>query len=69
MRVKVTAKVKVVTPNPSSLHKLILFLKAFRDWTQYVANEVWYLDHIPSIRELHRRFYRALREQGFRAHH
>ena len=69
MRVKVTAKVKVVTPNPSSLHKLILFLKAFRDWTQYVANEVWCLDHIPSIRELHHRFYRALREQGFRAHH
>ena len=66
MRVLVTARVKAVTPNPQPL---IQFLKAFRDWTQYVIDEMWELDHIPSIRELHYRFYKLLRQQGFRAHH
>ncbi len=69
MRVLTTARVKAVVPNPSSLHKLIEFLRAYRDWTQYVINEIWELDHIPSMKELHRRFYRILRKQGFRAHH
>ncbi len=66
MRVKVIAKVKVVTPNPQPLFS---FLKAFRDWTQYVIDEIWSLNHIPSIKELHYRFYKLLRNQGFRAHH
>jgi len=66
MRVKVTVKVKAVTPNSQIL---IGFLHAFRNWTQYVVNEIWNLNHIPSMRELHRKFYRVLREQGFRAHH
>ncbi len=69
MRVLATAKVKAVAPNPSSHHKLLEFLKAYRDWTQYVINEIWSLDHVPSMKELHHRFYRVLRRQGFRAHH
>ena len=69
MRALVTARVKAVTPNPSSLHKLIQFLRAYRDWTQYVVDEIWKLNHIPSMKELHHRFYEILRQQGFRAHH
>ncbi len=69
MKAKVTAFILAVTPNPSHHYKLLQFLKAFRDWTQYVVDEIWSLDHIPSLRELHHRFYRILRNQGFRAHH
>ena len=45
-----------------------MFLRAYRDWTQYVVNEIWNLNHIPSIKKLHCRFYKVLRKQGFRAH-
>ena len=69
MRVKVTAKVKAVTPDSSHRYKLLQFLKAFRDWTQYVVDEMWNLNYIPSMRESHQRFYKVLRNQGFRAHH
>jgi len=69
MRVKVTAKVKAVTPNLSHHTKLLQFLRAYRNWTQYIVDQVWELDHVPSIRELHQRFYRMLRNRGFRAHH
>ena len=69
MRVLATARVKVVAPNPSPLRALIQFLKAYRDWAQYVIDQIWELDHIPSMKELHHRFYRLLRKQGFRAHH
>jgi putative transposase len=69
MWVTVTARVKAVTPEPSSHTKLVNFLKAYRDWTQYVIDEIWELDRIPSMRELHHRFYKVLRKQGFRAHH
>lgn len=64
MRVLATARVKVVAPNSSRHYKLIEFLKAYRDWTQYVVDEIWRLDHIPSMKELHLRFYRVLRSQG-----
>jgi len=66
MRVVITAKVKAVTPDSQPL---LSFLRAFRDWTQYVVNEIWKLEHIPSIKELHQKFYKLLRSQGFRAHH
>ncbi|MCD6301215.1 MAG: hypothetical protein J7L82_04010 [Staphylothermus sp.] len=66
MRVKVTAKVRAVTPD---LQPLFFFLKAYRDLTQYVIDEVWKLNHIPSMKELHCRFYKLLRRQGFRAHY
>jgi putative transposase len=66
MRVLVTARAKAVTPNPQPL---LSFLKAYRDWTQYVIDQIWELDRIPSMRELHHRFYKILRKQGFRAHH
>jgi len=66
MKVKVTAKVKAVTPNSQTL---IGFLRAYRDWIQYVVNKIWNLNYIPSIKELHYKFYRVLREQGFRSHH
>jgi len=69
MRVIVTARVKAVTPNPSSHSKLLVFLKAYRDWTQYIINQIWLDRRIPSMRELHHRFYKILRKQGFRAHH
>ena len=69
MRAVATAKAKVVAPDPSHCHKLIEFLKAYRGWTQYIVNEIWKLDHIPSLKELHYRFYKLLRMQGFRAHH
>ena len=69
MRVLVTARVKAVTPDPSHLARLLEFLKAYRDWTQYVIDGIWSLNHIPSMKELHYRFYRILRKQGFRAHH
>ena len=69
MRILATAKVKAVAPNPSSQYKLLQFLKAYRDWTQYVIDEIWSLNHMPSMKELHHRFYKTLRKQGFRAHH
>ena len=69
MKVLATAKVKAVAPNSSSHAKLLSFLRAFRDWTQYVIDEIWSLDHVPSMKELHYRFYKLLRKQGFRAHH
>jgi len=69
MRVKVTAKIKAVTPHPSSLRKLLQFLRTYRDWTQNVVNEIWKLGYISSIKELYHRFYKTLRKQGFRAHH
>ena len=69
MRVKVTAKVKSVTPNPSSKYKLVEFLMAYRNWMQYIVDEIWNLNYILSMKELHYRFYKVLRQQGFRAHH
>ncbi len=69
MRVLATAKVKAVAPDPSYLTKLLEFLKAYRDWTQYVIDEIWFDKKIPSMKELHHRFYKVLRKQGFRAHH
>jgi len=34
-----------------------------------VVNEIWNLNYIPSMKELHHRFYKILRKQGFREHH
>ena len=68
MRVLATAKIKAVAPDPSHFIKLLEFLKAYRSWTQYVIDQIWNLDHVPSIKELHHRFYKILREQGFRVH-
>ena len=67
--VKVTARVKAVTPDPSSRYKLIEFLKAYRGWTQYVIDQIWIDKTIPSMKKLHHRFYKILRKQGFRAHY
>jgi len=69
MWVTVTARVKAVTPEPSSHAKLVEFLRAYRDWTQFIIDGIWELDRIPSIKELHHRFYKKLRKQGLRAHH
>ena len=69
MRVLATAKIKAVVPDPSSQYKLLQFLRAFRDWTQYIVNKIWFDEKIPSMKELHHRFYKLLRKQGFRAHH
>ena len=69
MRVYATAKIRAVVPDPSSHYKLVQFLRAYRDWTQYIVNEIWFDEKIPSMKELHHRFYKILRNQGFRAHH
>ncbi len=69
MRVLATARVKAVAPDPSSLYKLIQFLRAYRDWIQYVVDEIWFDKRIPSMKGLHHRFYNMLRKHGFRAHH
>ncbi|MCD6488052.1 MAG: hypothetical protein J7K21_02385 [Desulfurococcales archaeon] len=64
-----TACVKAVVTDPSSLHKLLQFLRAYRNWVQYIIDQIWFDKRIPSMKELHHRFYKLLREQGFRAHH
>ncbi len=69
MRVLATAKVRVVAPNPGHQKKLLAFLRAYRDWTQYVVDQIWGEKQIPSMRWLHHRFYHQLRSRGFRAHH
>jgi len=69
MRVLVTAFTLAVTPDHSHKYRLIKFLRAYRDWTQYVLDEIWSDKRVPSIKELHHRFYKLLREKGFRAHH
>ena len=57
-----TKPATAITPDPSSRYKLIRFLRAYRDWTQYVVNEIWSLSYILSMKELHHRFYKILRE-------
>ncbi|ABN69868.1 transposase, IS605 OrfB family [Staphylothermus marinus F1] len=69
VRVYATVKVMGVAPDPSLHHKLYLFLRSYRDWTQYIIDQIWSCDKIPSMRELHSRFYGLLRSMGFRAHH
>jgi len=69
MGVLATARVKAVAPDPSSLPKLLEFLRAYRNWMQYVIDQIWFDKRIPSMKELHYKFYKILRKQGFRAHH
>ena len=69
MKVKVTAFTLAVTPNPSHQYKLIRFLRAYRDWVQYVVDQIWFSVELPSMKKLHYKFYEILRKQGFRAHH
>ena len=69
MRVLATARVKAVAPDPSSLSKLLEFLRAYRNWIQYVIDQIWFDKRISSMKELHYKFYKILRKQGFRAHH
>ena len=66
MRVRATAVLSAVAPNPQPL---VAFLKAYRDAVQYIVDRVWSLDRVPSVRWLHGMFYRELREWSFRAHH
>ncbi|MCD6095737.1 MAG: IS200/IS605 family accessory protein TnpB-related protein [Thermoprotei archaeon] len=54
---------------PEESGELIKFLRAFRDYTQYIINQIWNEKNIPSVKTLHRRFYHELRGKGFRAHH
>lgn len=49
--------------------KLLEFLKLFRDATQLVLNALWSSETIPSLKTLHRMFYRELVSCGLRAHH
>ncbi|WP_052833768.1 IS200/IS605 family accessory protein TnpB-related protein [Staphylothermus marinus] len=69
MRVYATVKVMGVAPDPSLHHKLYLFLRSYRDWTQYIIDQIWSYNRIPSMKNLHDRFYMLLRSRGFRAHH
>ncbi|WP_244372419.1 IS200/IS605 family accessory protein TnpB-related protein [Staphylothermus marinus] len=69
MRVYATVKIRAVAPNPSLHHKLYLFLRSYCDWTQYIIDNIWFEDKIPSMKKLHDKFYGLLRSMGFRAHH
>jgi len=67
MRALVTVKFKAVTPDSQLL---LEFLRMYRDWTQYIVNELWRRrDKLPSLSELHKNYYKLLRGKGFRAHH
>ncbi|MEM3988311.1 MAG: hypothetical protein QXZ22_06870 [Sulfolobales archaeon] len=48
---------------------LVEFLKLYRDAVQFVVNNLWSLNEVPSIKTLHRMLYSELRNRGFRAHH
>lgn len=62
-------KTLVVTVSPEDRTSLLEFLRAYKFWKQYVIDQIWDEDKIPSMSELHKRFYESLREKGFRAHH
>ncbi len=66
MKVDETLK---VTGLPEEGDEILNFLKTFRDYTQYIIDQVWNEENIPSVKTLHRRFYYELRSKGFRAHH
>lgn len=66
MRVIETLKVLGL---PEEGDELLKFLKAFRDYAQYVIDQIWDERNIPSIKILHKMFYSELRGRGFRAHH
>lgn len=66
MRVRATAVVKGVAPNPQPL---LAFLKAYRDAVQYIVDTIWGMERVPSVKQLHGMFYGGLRCWGFRAHH
>lgn len=66
MRVVETLKTLV---SPESSDDLIMFLRSFRDWVQFVVDQIWSEEKIPSMKTLHQRFYSVLRIHGFRAHH
>ena len=66
MKVRVTAKLKAVTPD---LAQIIDFLTIYRNWTQYIVDEIWWENEIPSLGKLHKQFYYQMRAIGLRAHH
>jgi putative transposase len=68
MRVRATARVETVAPErgEATLHQ---FLKTYRDAVQYIVNNIWSLERLPSTKQLHKMFYNKLRKLGFRAHH
>lgn len=66
MRVNATVALEAVAPNPQPL---LSFLRAYRDAVQYIVNEIWRLEKIPSVKDLHRMYYKTLRSWGFRSHH
>jgi putative transposase len=68
MRVRATAKVEAVAPEGGEA-LLIQFLKMYRDAVQYIVNNIWSLERLPSTKQLHKMFYSELRRLGFRAHH
>jgi len=68
MKVLATAKIEVVAPEGGEA-LLIQFIKMYRDAVQYIVDEIWCLDDIPSEEKLHKMFYSELRRLGFRAHH
>ncbi|RLG74502.1 MAG: hypothetical protein DRO23_06540 [Thermoprotei archaeon] len=45
---------------PEKSNELLNFLKTFRDYIQYIINQVWDEENIPSVKTLHRRFYHEL---------
>jgi len=68
VRAKAIVRVEAVAPEGGE-RLLLEFVRAYRDAVQYIVDEIWGLEEIPSRRKLHEVFYNKLVEQGFRAHH
>ncbi|MEM1633655.1 MAG: zinc ribbon domain-containing protein [Sulfolobales archaeon] len=64
-----TLKMRALPKSSDEYNTLIVFLRLYRDATQFVVNKLWSLDKVPSMSVLHRMFYSELRKLGFRAHH
>ncbi|MEM1962109.1 MAG: zinc ribbon domain-containing protein [Sulfolobales archaeon] len=62
-------KVRALPEGSDDYDALVEFLKLYRDAVQFVVNNLWSLNEVPSIKTLHMMFYNELRKHSFRAHH
>ncbi|MEM4832069.1 MAG: IS200/IS605 family accessory protein TnpB-related protein, partial [Sulfolobales archaeon] len=62
-------KVRALPEGSDDHGALVEFLKLYRDAVQFVVNNLWSLNEVPSIKTLHMMFYNELRKHSFRAHH
>ncbi|MEM1773255.1 MAG: hypothetical protein QXQ71_05495 [Desulfurococcaceae archaeon] len=64
-----TPGIKALPESSDDYLTLLEFLRLYRDAVQFVVNNLWSLNKVPSIKTLHMMFYNELRKYGFRAHH